>query len=233
LAQGWPWCEGSNICFPSGATILTFGGIASFLPFQFSFAQREWIDIFSLPARETERLKGVLRMNEPITKLDTRHGVPRGGVTPWEETRRVLETAELFWLSTVRADGRPHVTPLVAVWHDGAIHFTTADTAQKTVNLRGNPHVILTTGCNQKEGFNVVVEGDAVRITDQDALERLASVWATKWDGSWPYQVRNGYFYLYDEDEQRVLTDSNLVFSVKPRKVFAFAIGLSQTRYQF
>jgi hypothetical protein len=79
----------------------------------------------------------------------------------------------------------------------------------------------------------VVVEGDAVRITDQDALERLASVWATKWDGSWPYQVRNGYFYLYDEDEQRVLTDSNLVFSVKPTKVFAFAIGLSQTRYQF
>jgi hypothetical protein len=58
-------------------------------------------------------------------------------------------------------------------------------------------------------------------------------VWATKWDGSWPYQVRNGYFYLYDEDEQRVLTDSNLVFSVKPTKVFAFAIGLNQTRYQF
>ena len=65
------------------------------------------------------------------------------------------------------------------------------------------------------------------------ALERLASAWATRWDGSWPYQVRNGYFYLYDEDEQRVLTDSNLVFSVKPRKDFAFAIGLSQTRYQF
>ncbi len=172
-------------------------------------------------------------MNEPITRLDTRHGVPPGGVTPWEETRRVLETAELFWLSTVRADGRPHVTPLVAVWHDGAIHFTATDTAQKSVNLRGNPHVIVTTGCNQTEGLTVVVEGDAVRITDQDVLERLASVWATKWDGSWPYQVRNGYFYLYDEDEQRVLEDSGLVFSVKPRKVFAFAIGRSQTRHQF
>ena len=173
-------------------------------------------------------------MNEPITTLDTRNSPPDGVVTSWEQTRRVLETAELFWLSTVRADGRPQVTPLVAVWHDGAIHFTTADTAQKTVNLRGNPHVILTTGCNTwKEGLDVVVEGDAVRITDQDALERLASVWTTKWDGSWPYQVRNGYFYLYDEDEQRVLTDSNLVFSVKPRKVFAFVKGRSQTRHQF
>jgi nitroimidazol reductase NimA-like FMN-containing flavoprotein (pyridoxamine 5'-phosphate oxidase superfamily) len=172
-------------------------------------------------------------MNEPITTLDTRHSGPDGVVTPWEETRRVLETAELFWLATVRADGRPHVTPLVAVWHDGAIHFTATDTAQKTVNLRGNPHVILTTGCNQRGGLTVVVEGDAVRITDQDTLERLASVWATKWDGSWPYQVRNGYFYLYDEDEQRVLADSGLVFSVKPRKVFAVAIGRSQTRHQF
>jgi len=130
-----------------------------------------------------------------------------------------------------RADGRPHVTPCVSVWHDGAIHFTAEETAQKTVNLRGNPHVILTTGYNQIGGLTVVVEGDAVRITDQDTLERLASVWAIKWDGSWPYQVRNGYFYLYDEDEQRVLVDSNLVFSVKPRKVFAF--GRGQTRHQF
>ena len=50
-------------------------------------------------------------MNEPITTPDTRHGRPDRVVTPWEETRQVLETAELFWLSTVRADGRPHVTP--------------------------------------------------------------------------------------------------------------------------
>ncbi|HLX59326.1 MAG TPA: pyridoxamine 5'-phosphate oxidase family protein [Ktedonobacteraceae bacterium] len=167
-------------------------------------------------------------MNEPITQLDPRHSGPDGVVTPWEETRRVLETAELFWISTVRADGRPHVTPCVAVWRDEAIHFTAEETAQKTVNLRGNPHVILTTGSNQMGGLTVVVEGDAVQITDQDTLARLASVWATK---SWPYQVRNGYFSLYDEDDQRVLTDSGLVFSVTPTKVFAF--GRGQTRHQF
>ena len=136
-------------------------------------------------------------MNEPITKLDPRYNDPNAVATPWEQTRQVLESAELFWLSTVRADGRPHVTPLVAVWHDEALYFTATETAQKTGNLRANPHVILKTGCNQIKGLTVVVEGDAVRITDQDALERLASVWAIKWDGSWPYQVRNGYFYLY------------------------------------
>ncbi len=114
-------------------------------------------------------------MNEPVTKMDTRYSEPDGVVTPWEQTRRVLETAELFWLSTVRADGRPHVTPVVAVWHDGAIHFSTADTEQKAVNLRGNPHVILTTGCNRwEEGLDVVVEGDAVRITDHDSARTLS-----------------------------------------------------------
>jgi general stress protein 26 len=170
-------------------------------------------------------------MNEPITTINPRFNPPNAVATPWEKTRQVLETADLFWLSTVRADGRPHVTPLVAVWHDGAIHFTTTDDNQKVRNLRGNPHVILTTGYNQIGGLTVVVEGDAVQIADQDTLERLASVWATKWDGGWNYQVRNGYFYLYDEDEQRVIEDSNIVFSVKPIKVFAF--GMGQTRYQF
>jgi hypothetical protein len=89
-----------------------------------------------------------LDMHFPFSKrmYQVASTVPRGGVTPWEETRRVLETAEMFWLSTDRADGRPHVTPCVPVWHDGAIHFTATDTAQKTVKLRGNPHVILTTG---------------------------------------------------------------------------------------
>ena len=168
-------------------------------------------------------------MNEPITTLDTRYSEPDGVVTSWEQTRRVLETAELFWLSTVQTDGRPHVTPVVAVWHDGTIHFNSADTSQKVINLRGNPHVILTTGCNRwEEGLDVVVEGEAVRITDHDRLEQLARVWATRWDGGWQFLVRDGCFYLHDEHE------SILVFSVKLTKVFAFARGhISHTRHQF
>jgi nitroimidazol reductase NimA-like FMN-containing flavoprotein (pyridoxamine 5'-phosphate oxidase superfamily) len=172
-------------------------------------------------------------MNEPVTKIDPRFSDPDAVATGWDETRRVLETAELFWISTVRADGRPHVTPLVAVWLDGAIHFSTADTEQKAVNLRGNPHVILTTGCNYWEGgLDVVVEGDSVQITDHDMLERLAKVWATKWDGRWQYLVGDGCFYHHDEHE--VLPDSILVFSVTPTKILAFAKGnFSHTRHQF
>jgi nitroimidazol reductase NimA-like FMN-containing flavoprotein (pyridoxamine 5'-phosphate oxidase superfamily) len=174
-------------------------------------------------------------MDEPVTTIDMRYSDATAVATGWEETRRVLEAAQLCWLSTVRADGRPHVTPVVTVWYEGAIHFCTADTEQKAINVLGNSHVILTTGCNRwDQGLDVVVEGDAIRITDQDQLERLATVWATRWDGRWHYLVRDGYFYHYDEDEKTVLPDSILVFSVPPAKVFAFAKGsFGHTRYQF
>ncbi len=172
-------------------------------------------------------------MNEPVTTIDPRFSDPDAVATQWEETRRVLEGAELFWISTVRADGRPHVTPLVAVWLDGAIHFCTGATEQKAMNLHGNPHVILTTGCNHWEGgLDVVVEGDAVQLTDEDVLERLAEAWATKWDGQWQFLVRDGCFYHHDEHE--VLPDAILVFSVTPTKILAFAKGhFSHTRHQF
>jgi Pyridoxamine 5'-phosphate oxidase len=64
-------------------------------------------------------------MTTPATTLDQRYSDPESAATSWEETCRALEGAELFWITTVRADGRPHVTPLVAVWLDGALHFCT------------------------------------------------------------------------------------------------------------
>ena len=140
----------------------------------------------------------------------------------------MLEEAELFWISSVRTDGRPHVTPLVAVWLDGAVHFVTGAEEQKALNIRSNPHVILTTGCNRwEQGIDVVVEGVAVHITDDRVLERLAEAWAKKWDGRWQWVVRDGAF-RHDDGE------AVLVFSVAPTKALAFAKGgFSHTRHLF
>jgi nitroimidazol reductase NimA-like FMN-containing flavoprotein (pyridoxamine 5'-phosphate oxidase superfamily) len=172
--------------------------------------------------------KGERLMKEPTTTLDTRFSDPGAVATEWQETRRILEMAELFWISTVRADGRPHVTPLVAVWLDEAIHFCTGATEQKAVNLSRNPHVILTTGCNHwNTGIDVVVEGDAVQLTDNDTLERLAKAWTRKWDGQWQYEVRDGAFHHKDGG-------AAIVFSVRPTKILAFGKGtFSQTSHRF
>jgi general stress protein 26 len=168
-------------------------------------------------------------MTDPVTSLDQRFSEPGAVATEWDETRRALETAELFWITTVRADGRPHVTPLVAVWLDGALHFSTGATEQKGVNLSANPHVILLTGSNDwDKGLDVVVEGDAVQVTDERLLERLAEAWALKWNGQWHFQVRDGSFHHLGSEH------ASLVFRVAPAKVLAFGKGVfSHTRHKF
>jgi general stress protein 26 len=166
-------------------------------------------------------------MNEPVTELDRRFSDPAAAPASWDETRRVLETAELSWIATVRADGRPHLTPLVAVWFGEALYFTTGATEQKAVNLRANPHVLLMTGRSDWDGgLDVVVEGDAVPVTDDAVLASLAVAWTAKWDGRWQFQVRDGAFH---QDG-----GGALVFAVKPGKVLAFAKGsFGQTRHTF
>ena len=64
---------------------------------------------------------------------------PEATATDWADARRELAAAELSWLSTVRPDGRPHVTPLLTVWRDGALHFCTGARERKARNLAGEP----------------------------------------------------------------------------------------------
>jgi PPOX class probable F420-dependent enzyme len=159
-------------------------------------------------------------MPTPVTTFDQHYSDPAATATGWEETRRVLEEAELFWISTVRADGRPHVTPVVAAWAEGTIWFSTGADEQKFANLRANPQVVLTTGCSQWDGgLDVVVEGEAVQVTDDAVLGRVVGAFAAKWDGRWQYTARGGCFR--DSDGR----GEAMVFSVTPAKVFAYAKG--------
>jgi general stress protein 26 len=167
-------------------------------------------------------------MSEPTASLDTRFSEPGSAATPWETTLQVLKAAELSWITTVRRDGRPHVSPLVAVWFEGALWFSTGATEQKAINLHANPHVIITTGCNSwDQGLDVVVEGEAARETSNDILAQLAKAWAAKWDGRWQYEARDGAFH-HDQGGEA------LVFGVTPRKILAFGKGtFTQTSYRF
>src|SRR2546428_14078004 len=58
----------------------------------------------TLPAQAPLGRRG--RMSEPHTTIDPRFSDPGVAPTPWEETRRALEAAELSWITTVRSDGR-------------------------------------------------------------------------------------------------------------------------------
>lgn len=164
---------------------------------------------------------------QPTAELDSRFSVAEAGPTSWSEAERVLDGAELYWLTTVRSDGRPHVTPLIGVWQDGAAHFCTGLGEQKARNLEHRPHVALTTGSNAwAEGLDVVVEGSAERVTDRATLQRLADAYEAKYGSDWHFDVGDGVFSAGE--------DPAAVFRIEPVKVLAFAKAPhAQTTYRF
>jgi hypothetical protein len=89
---------------------------------------------------------------------------PDSTPTPWAEGLEQLRAADTFWLSTVRPDGRPHVTPLIAVWHAEALWFAT--------------------GAQGEGALDIVLEGRAERVTDDAELEPVATAIATKYPNS-------------------------------------------------
>ena len=161
-------------------------------------------------------------------KIDKRFSDPQAEATPWADTRDALEQAELYWITTVRPDGRPHVTPLIGVAEDHIVHFCTGLEEQKGRNLEHNDRVALTTGNNSwASGLDVVVEGKAVRVTDEEDLRRLAEAWETKYGSEWHWEVADGMFRHADGG-------GAAVFRVEPAKVLAFAKDPhGQTTYRF
>jgi general stress protein 26 len=165
-------------------------------------------------------------MTAPAEEFNGDFSEPGASPVPWAEVDKILTDAEIFWLSSVRKDGRPHATPIPCVWVDGTLHFCTGDKEQKAANLAVNPHVVLATGTDRlHEGVDVVVEGEAVRITDHDRLVELAAVWKSRLD--WDYVVGDD---TYDDGAGHI----GLVFGVRPAKVLSFGKKPhTQTRYRF
>jgi pyridoxine/pyridoxamine 5'-phosphate oxidase len=165
---------------------------------------------------------------EPVTELDTRYSEPGATATSWDEAREMLAAAEIFWIATVRPDGRPHVTPLLAVWLEDALHFTTGAGERKARNLKASPHTTLTTGTNALgHGLDLVVEGEALRVTDDAALTRIAEAYTVKYGANWAFTARDGELHHAEGG-------AALAFRVTPVTAYGFRKGTySQTRWRF
>lgn len=87
------------------------------------------------------------------------------------------------WLSTLNEDGGPHVTPVGAMWLDGTFWFQTGSGTRKCHNLARDPRCSIAVSVLDAD---VVVEGDAVRVTDPSDLVRIAKTWS---DDGWPAEV--------------------------------------------
>jgi hypothetical protein len=108
---------------------------------------------------------------------------------PWSRALALLDAGGVqatFWLATTRPDGRPHITGTGALWVDGKVYFTSGAAARKSQNLTKNPNCAVSASL---PGLDLVIEGKAVRVTDEATLVQLAERFAAQ---GWPATVDNG-----------------------------------------
>jgi PPOX class probable F420-dependent enzyme len=165
----------------------------------------------------------------PRTDLDIRYSEPGAPATSWEDAVDLLAAAELSWVTTLRADGRPHVTPLITVLVEDTVYFCTGPEEQKGRNLARNPAVVLITGANNLHGgTDVVLEGDAERVTGRDALAFLADAWVEKYGEEWRFDVSDEAFLPPGGGAEA------WVYAVRPTRAYGFGKApYSHTRWTF
>lgn len=153
---------------------------------------------------------------------------PAAQPTPWASALTVLGEAEVFWLSTVRPDGRPHVTPLLAAWTLDGLCFSTGDQERKAHNLEQNPHCVLTTGTNSLNGMDVVIEGVASVVDVRSDREKAVADFERKYGGH--LTSPEGTWHGLGE---AVIAGDVRLYRVAPTVGFAFGKlpTASQTRY--
>jgi Pyridoxamine 5'-phosphate oxidase len=86
------------------------------------------------------------------------------------------------WLATVNEDGSAHVTAVGAVWLDGAFWFQTGAGTRKSRNVGRDQRCSIAVSIRDAD---VVVEGDAARVTDPGMVATVAKAWA---ESGWPVE---------------------------------------------
>ena len=122
-----------------------------------------------------------------VRNLD-RYGSP---ALPWSRARDVLATpsqTDRYFLGTVGPDGRPHSAGVGALWFDGGLYVVSGPGTRKSRNLAANP---VGTVSAALRGIDLVLEGEATRVTDRPTLERLAGLYRAQ---GWPAEVEGDAF---------------------------------------
>src|SRR5438067_11535961 len=88
-----------------------------------------------------------------------------------------------FWLTTLNVDGSPHVTSVGALWHAGSCWFQTGERTRKAKNVARDPRCTISVAT---KGFDVMVAGEARRVTDPKIVAEIAALWAKS---GWPAQA--------------------------------------------
>jgi hypothetical protein len=110
---------------------------------------------------------------------------------PWSRALEALESPEpeaRCFLATTRPDGRPHLAGVGALWDQGKLYFVSGPETRKSRNVAENAQCAIAMALT---GIDLVIEGVAQRVTDDDTLQRLAQHYGEQ---GWPAKVQDGAF---------------------------------------
>ncbi len=136
---------------------------------------------------------------------------------PWSRALEALEAEQTgnptYFLGTTRPDGRPHLAGVGAIWAEGKVYFVSGPGTRKSRNLANDPRCTIAMSLS---GIDLVIEGTAERVTDDETLQRIAKRYA---DGGWPATVEDGAF-TYDYSAPSAGPPPWYVYAVRPTTVF-------------
>jgi PPOX class probable F420-dependent enzyme len=137
------------------------------------------------------------------------------GLLRWSWATERLTRARNYWVTTTRPDGKPHAMPVWGLWSEEAFYFSSSPESRKARNLASNPSTVV----HLESGDEVViVEGDAVQVTDSALLRRLSEDYSRK------YELEVSF------------TDGRPLHAVQPRVAYAWRehdFPASATRFMF
>ena len=148
-----------------------------------------------------------------------------------QKYRDLFEKRGFAHFATLMPDGSPHVTSVGALWHAGSFWFQTGERTRKARNVARNARCSMSVSTR---GLDVVIEGEAQRVTDPRLVSEAASLWASS---GWPARVdASGTAITAEFNAPAVGPPPWFVYEVKPRT--ATAVGTTEDapgsmRWQF
>lgn len=150
--------------------------------------------------------------------------------TSWEMVRERLANPEFqrtSWLATTRPDGRPHLMPVITTWIEDAIHLIVGEGTQKGRNLVADDRCVVATSSTTLPSIDIVIEGRAEPVTDEDAVRRLAEVYRTS---GWPLEANGDK--VVGPNAPTAGPSPYTIFRIVPSKVFGLPGMLGMNQYE-
>jgi hypothetical protein len=136
-----------------------------------------------------------------------------------------------FWLTTLNADGSPHVTSVGALWHAGSFWFQTGERTRKAKNVARDPRCTISIATRS---FDATVSGDARLVTDPKVIAEIAAAWAKSGLPARPDDSGTGITAPFNAPT--LGPPPWFVYEVKPRRATAVGTteeGPGSTRWRF